>query len=175
MAEFRFRFSHTFFTRECDLLWIFPVISFNFIHKLSTVWINRELIYYLKYFSDYIDVAFYRKTKKGGFKLVHNGYEYYKQERTLDGIQAWRCINFTGCQSAKCNVRAYTRNFGMVDRVRVNGFHMHYPRDIKASCILIRLIHIENCTLELIKELLKLSISRAFLLHLVRHHSFAPV
>lgn len=106
--------------------------------KISNISICRELMFFFtNFFSDFPDIAFYRKTKKGGFKLVHNGYEYYKQDRNAGGDQLWRCINFTGAKSAKCNVRAYTRNFGLVDRVRVNGFHMHYPRELKASCIFI--------------------------------------
>lgn len=78
-------------------------------------------------------MAIYRATSHGGFKLVHKNYEYYKTDKKLDGDPAWRCINFSGATSQKCNVRAYTRNFGMIDKVKIRGVHLHPPRLLKVS------------------------------------------
>lgn len=76
-------------------------------------------------------MAIYRQTKRGNFKLMHNDYEYYKTDKKLDGDPAWRCIYFTGYKSKKCNVRAYTRNYGLIDKVKIRGVHMHPPRPLK--------------------------------------------
>ena len=59
---------------------------------------------------------------------MHQNYEYYKTDKKLGGDQAWRCINFTGLMSEKCLVRAYTRNFGLIDKVKIKGVHQHHPR-----------------------------------------------
>lgn len=72
-------------------------------------------------------MARYRPTQRGAFKLVHKCYEYYKTDKQLEGAQAWRCVNFNGLRGEKCIVRAYTKNFGMVDKVKVHGTHNHPP------------------------------------------------
>lgn len=51
----------------------------------------------------------------------------------LEGDPAWRCINFHGNKSEKCYVRAYTRNFGLIDKVKIKGVHVHPPKMPKAS------------------------------------------
>lgn len=72
-------------------------------------------------------MARYRPTQRGAFKLVHKCYEYYKADKYLEGAQAWRCVYFNGLRGEKCLVRAYTKNFGMVDKVKIRGAHNHAP------------------------------------------------
>lgn len=86
-----------------------------------------DLIARFSIISDFVDVARYRPTQRGSFKLVHDFYEYYKTDKQLEGAQAWRCVYFNGLRGEKCIVRAYTKNCGMVDRVRINGTHNHPP------------------------------------------------
>lgn len=85
-------------------------------------------LFIYKTIADFIDVAIYRPTQRGAFKLVHNSYEYYKANTQFRGAQAWRCANFTGVRCKKCLVRAYTKNFGMVDKVNIRGDHNHSPK-----------------------------------------------
>lgn len=80
-----------------------------------------------KTITDFVDVAKYRRTQRGAFKLVHKSYEYYKTDKQLEGAQAWRCVYFNGVRGDKCLVRAYTKNFGMVDKVKIRGIHNHLP------------------------------------------------
>lgn len=74
-----------------------------------------------------MDVAKYRQTQRGRYKLVHNNYEYYKTDKYLEGAQAWRCIRFNRTGANRCLVRAYTKNVGMIDKVKINGEHNHRP------------------------------------------------
>lgn len=83
------------------------------------------------FFTDFKDVAIYRPTRKGGIKLRHKNYEYFATNSKVNGDLVWRCANFTGVKTEKCLVRAYTRKFGLVDKVRVNGEHMHPPKKLK--------------------------------------------
>lgn len=89
--------------------------------------ITTKLMNYLCIFAG-MDTAIYRRTRKGGIKLMHRDYEYFKTNVISDGSQAWRCVNFTGSKWEKCSVRAYTRSFGLNDVVEIKGVHMHPPR-----------------------------------------------
>lgn len=82
-----------------------------------------------KTITDFEDIATYRPTRNGGFKLVHKHYEYYKTDKQSEGAQAWRCSCFNGLRGEKCLVRAYTKNFGLVEKVKVRGYHNHAPKN----------------------------------------------
>lgn len=80
-------------------------------------------------FPGFDDQAIYRRTRRGGIKLVDMvGYEYFRTNCMANGVQAWRCVNFTGSKYEKCSVRAYTQSNGTFDKVKVTGTHLHLPR-----------------------------------------------
>lgn len=86
-----------------------------------------------KIIAGFIDVATYLPTQRGAFKLVHNHYEYYKRNQQFHGAQVWRCVNFSGMRGEKCSVHAYTKNFGLYDKVKIRGKHNHLARLIDSS------------------------------------------
>lgn len=100
------------------------VNSFEFFQSIKV----HKLIAQILFFAGFGDRAIYRRTRRGGIKLVYQEYEYYQTNGLLNGVQVWRCVNFYGSKHNKCTVRAYTQPYGSIDRVKVNGTHSHLPR-----------------------------------------------
>lgn len=75
----------------------------------------------------YCGVPIFKPTVRGNYKLVYDGYQYYKSSRQANGVQSWRCLKFTGNSDRICYARAHTKRFGLFDRVRVSGLHNHAP------------------------------------------------
>lgn len=110
-----------YFLAKKNRLKFCETIFIHSIHKLIDV--NFYLL-----FTGSDDVAIYRRTRKGGIKLLYKQYEYFRTNFMTNGVQAWRCVNFTGNKYEKCTVRAYTELDGATNKVLVNGVHSHPPR-----------------------------------------------
>lgn len=79
--------------------------------------------------SGYVNEALFTFSRRGHFKLVHDGYTFHKrdsQTRT-DGSVVWRCDLYR-TPDIKCRALAVSKRFDSKEKVRFVGQHQH-PSD----------------------------------------------
>lgn len=72
----------------------------------------------------YTEEASFILSKHNSFNLCHNGYGFKKHRTTPKGAIYWYCKKQN---TLKCKVKAYTKQFGTRDMVRIVGDHNHQP------------------------------------------------
>lgn len=78
----------------------------------------------------YIEEACFTLSARGQFKLVHMGYGYTKMcVSSVTGITTWRCASNGSYPELKCRAKCYTRQVGVLQRVKSVGDHTH-PKKI---------------------------------------------
>lgn len=57
---------------------------------------------------------------------MHNEYGYNKMNISAQtGITTWRCAHQQSHRHLNCRAKAYTKQFGLSERVKVSGEHTH--------------------------------------------------
>lgn len=82
---------------------------------------SKPIIYLQTGFNE---VAVLTIGSKKTLSLIHNGYEFKKHRITSSGASYWLCRKQ---RDLKCKAKAYTKQFGIRNLVKVTGEHSHPP------------------------------------------------
>lgn len=66
---------------------------------------------------------------RGQFKLIHSGYGFTKMFVSPTGITTWRCALNQSYAHLKCRAKCYTKQVGILQKVKQIGDHTH-PKKI---------------------------------------------
>lgn len=77
-------------------------------------------------FEGFDEEATFTLSMRGQFKLVHGGFGYNKMCASISsGITTWRCALNQSYPHLKCRAKCYTRQFGVLQKVKQIGEHTH--------------------------------------------------
>lgn len=105
-----------------------PILFCFIVYTLSKSFqsINSNQIVWFIPFLGFIEEATFMLSKRGQFKLIHNGFDYLKMSYAKSsGITAWRCRHNLSYPHLKCRARAHTKECGQIQKVKLLGTHTH--------------------------------------------------
>lgn len=90
-------------------------------HKLCLIQTDIEQID-----KGFIEEATFTLSKLNTLNLMHHGHGFKKHRTTPSGATYWLCKKYTDAD-LKCKVKAFTKQYGGRDRVKIIGEHTHPP------------------------------------------------
>lgn len=77
-------------------------------------------------FVGFDEEATFTLSNRGQFKLIHRSFGYNKMSVSMQsGITTWRCALNQSYPDLKCKAKAYTKQFGSLQKVKIIGDHTH--------------------------------------------------